>query len=67
MIGPSRPAPAGLPFELAPGVDEDVLHDAGALICGPVPRVLEVSADDYYRAPGMHFDRLYANWLADRP
>jgi len=39
-------------------------RDAGELVRGPVPRVLDVSADEYYRAPGMHFDRLYANWLS---
>ena len=31
---------------------------------GRVPPVLDVSADEYYRAPGMHFDRLYAKWLS---
>ncbi len=28
------------------------------------PRVLDVSADEYYRAPRSNFDRLYADWLA---
>jgi hypothetical protein len=23
-----------------------------------------VSADEYYREPGMHFDRLYAKWIS---
>lgn len=39
-------------------------RDAGELVRGPVPRVLDVSADEYYRAPGMQFDRLYAKWLS---
>ena len=39
-------------------------RDAGALIAGDVPHVLDVSADEYYRAPGMHFERLYAKWLS---
>lgn len=30
------------------------------------PRVLDVSADEYYRAPRAHFDRLYARWLRER-
>jgi endo-1,4-beta-mannosidase len=32
-----------------------------------VPQVLDVSADEYYRAPGKHFARLYAKWVADKP
>jgi hypothetical protein len=32
-----------------------------------VPRVLDVTADEYYRAPGKHFARLYAKWLEERP
>lgn len=39
-------------------------RDAGKLVRGPVPRVLDVDADEYYRAPGMHFDRLYSKWIA---
>ena len=39
-------------------------RDAGELVRGRVPHVLDVSADEYYRAPGMHFDRLYAQWLS---
>jgi len=39
-------------------------RDAGELVRGRVPHVLDVSADDYYRAPGMHFDRLYVKWLS---
>jgi hypothetical protein len=31
-----------------------------------VPRVLDVTADEYYRAPGEHFARLYAKWIAER-
>ena len=30
----------------------------------PVARLLDVSADEYYRAPDHHFRRLYATWLA---
>ncbi len=41
------------------------LRDTGKLIRGAVPRVLDVSADEYYRAPGKHFDRLYANWISE--
>jgi endo-1,4-beta-mannosidase len=40
-------------------------RDAGELRPGHVPRVLDVSPDVYYQAPGMHFDRLYAKWIAD--
>ena len=39
-------------------------RDAGGLLRGRVPRMLDVSADEYYRAPGMHFDRLYARWVS---
>jgi endo-1,4-beta-mannosidase len=39
-------------------------RDAGGLVPGPVPRVLDVNADEYYRTPGTHFDRLYAQWLS---
>lgn len=46
-------------------------RDAGALFgsgaAPAVPRVLDVSADEYYRAPGKHFKRLYAKWVAERP
>jgi endo-1,4-beta-mannosidase len=41
-------------------------RDAGTLAQSPVPRVLDVSADEYYRAPGKHFARLYAKWVAQR-
>ena len=42
-------------------------RDAGTLAQSPVPKVLDVSADEYYRAPGKHFARLYAKWTAERP
>jgi len=41
-------------------------RDTGSLVQSPVPKVLDVSADEYYRAPGKHFARLYAKWLAQR-
>jgi endo-1,4-beta-mannosidase len=41
-------------------------RDAGTLAQSPVPKVLDVSADEYYRAPGKHFARLYAKWVAQR-
>lgn len=40
----------------------------GATLAQPaVPPVLDVSADEYYRAPAKHFARLYAKWVAQRP
>jgi endo-1,4-beta-mannosidase len=39
-------------------------RDAGALVQRPIPRMLDVSADEYYRAPASHFERLYADWLS---
>ena len=39
-------------------------RDAGGLVRGRVPRVLDVGVDEYYRTPGMHFDRLYAKWIS---
>jgi endo-1,4-beta-mannosidase len=42
-------------------------RDDGALVQSAVPRVLDVSADEYYRAPAKHFERLYSNWVAQRP
>ncbi|HEX7594740.1 MAG TPA: hypothetical protein VF387_00220 [Gemmatimonadaceae bacterium] len=39
-------------------------RDEGALVQTPVPRVLDVSADEYYGAPAKHFGRLYAKWVA---
>jgi len=41
-------------------------RDAGSLAQSPVRKVLDVSADEYYRAPGKHFARLYAKWVAQR-
>ena len=29
-----------------------------------IPRVLDVTADEYYAAPATHFERLYAGWLS---
>jgi endo-1,4-beta-mannosidase len=31
---------------------------------GEAPRLLDVTVDDYYAAPELHFPRLYARWLA---
>jgi endo-1,4-beta-mannosidase len=46
-------------------------RDAGALsgsqVGVAVPQVLDITADEYYRAPGKHFARLYAKWVAERP
>ena len=40
-------------------------RDAGALEAArPLARLLDVSADEYYRAPDHHFRRLYARWIA---
>jgi endo-1,4-beta-mannosidase len=36
----------------------------GTLVQGTVPQVLDVSADEYYRAPEKHFGRLYSKWVA---
>jgi hypothetical protein len=44
--------------------DAGTLYGSGAVPA--VPRVLDVSADEYYRAPGKHFERLYAKWVAER-
>jgi endo-1,4-beta-mannosidase len=41
------------------------LRDAGGLVRGRVPHVLDVSGDEYYGDPGRHFDRLYANWISE--
>jgi endo-1,4-beta-mannosidase len=38
-------------------------RDAGSLAAGAVPPTLDVSADEYHRAPGENFARLYAEWL----
>ena len=40
-------------------------RDAGELVRRAVPRVVDVSADEYYRAPATHFERLYAKWPAE--
>ena len=40
---------------------------SGSQMGAAVPRVLDVSADEYYRAPGKHFARLYAKWVEQRP
>ncbi len=40
-------------------------RDAGALgAAQPLLRLLDVSADEYYRSPDHHFRRLYAMWIA---
>lgn len=41
-----------------------IRRDAGELVRERVPHVIDLTADEYYRAPGMHFDRLYARWLS---
>ena len=41
-------------------------RDGGGVALGDVPPVLDVSADDYYAAPGTQFHRLYARWLESR-
>jgi endo-1,4-beta-mannosidase len=38
----------------------------GSQVRAAVPRVLDVTADEYYRAPAKHFARLYAEWVAQR-
>lgn len=37
-------------------------RDVGQLVRGPVPSVLDVTADAYYNAPAEHFRRLYERW-----
>jgi hypothetical protein len=44
-----------------------VRRDAGALNQAPVPRVLDVTVDEYYRAPAEHFGRLYEKWVSGSP
>jgi hypothetical protein len=39
---------------------------SGATARVQVPRVLDVTADEYYSAPAKHFARLYAKWVAER-
>ena len=38
---------------------------SGPPLRAEVPRVLDVTADEYYCAPGKHFARLYAKWVAE--
>lgn len=40
---------------------------AGGLPSAKVAAILDVSADEYYRSPGAHFDRLYQHWIAEHP
>lgn len=40
---------------------------SGSKPAAAMPRVLDVTADEYYRAPASHFERLYAKWVAQRP
>ena len=47
--------------------DADVRSGSPTRARQAVPRVLDVSADEYYRAPGEHFARLYSKWVAERP
>ena len=42
-------------------------REAGEVVRGHVPTVLDVSAEAYYRAPALHFERLCAGWLAHQP
>lgn len=42
-------------------------RDAGTLPTCPVPALLDVSADEYYRTPGAHLARLYETWLGRTP
>ena len=39
-------------------------RDAGTIRQSAIPPALDVSADEYYRAPASHFERLYACWLS---
>jgi endo-1,4-beta-mannosidase len=41
-------------------------RDSGADVPSPagLPKVLDVTADEYYDAPSAHFNRLYATWSA---
>lgn len=41
--------------------------DEGTQVQATVARVLDISADEYYRAPAKHFGRLYSKWVAERP
>jgi endo-1,4-beta-mannosidase len=42
-------------------------RDGNMLVRVAVPRVLDVTPDEYYSAPAEHFGRLYAKWVAARP
>lgn len=46
-------------------------RDAGAFSrsegSAAMPRVLDVTAAEYYSAPDKHFERLYAKWVSERP
>jgi endo-1,4-beta-mannosidase len=42
-------------------------RNEGTLVQRAVPQVLDVGADEYYRAPAKHFGRLYSRWVAQRP
>jgi endo-1,4-beta-mannosidase len=42
-------------------------RDEGVLVRPSIPRILDVSTDEYYRAPASHFGRLYAKWVEQRP
>ena len=41
-------------------------RDAGNLVAGvsDVPRVLDITADEYYQSPAANFQRLYETWVA---
>ena len=39
---------------------------AGSEVGVAGPQILDVTADEYYRAPAKHFTRLYAKWVAQR-
>lgn len=39
-------------------------RDAGHVVRSPIPQILDVAADEYYRAPAAHFGRLYASWVS---
>ena len=44
----------------------DVIRRAApGLRAGPRPSVLDVTADEYHRAPARHFRRLYERWLCE--
>jgi len=41
-------------------------RDAGLLNqSASIPKILDVTTDEYYSAPQSHFDRLYAKWIAE--